>query len=230
MLKMAHNEIDSFILKFRNLWQAGWNAKLSLESISGKIEVNLSVELGDAPVCQRPKTSPSRQRRRARRAAARDVGNTAVSDGDSVAHDAGKVAEQENLETIAVDASSVSEENSIAEKSNDEGTEKTPKDFPLQDELCSDQVYLNNVDDDDTPVEKIMLEAKCQEVELEEEYVKDHLEYNLKILGINIIEANMNKSESGVIKSCSIIVEPTPKKIIKQLSLSLKNWYLKHCL
>ena len=42
--------MDSFILKFRNLWQAGWNAKLSLESIHGKVEVNLSVELGDAPV------------------------------------------------------------------------------------------------------------------------------------------------------------------------------------
>ena len=106
---------------------------------------------------------------------------------------------------------------------------KTPKDSTSHDEFCSDHLYLNNVEDDVTPVEEIMLEAKCQEVELKEESLRKHLEYNLKILGINMIEANMNKSESGVINSCLIIVEPTPKKMIKQLRLSLKNWNLKHC-
>jgi hypothetical protein len=42
---MAHKELASFFLKFKNLWQAGWNAKLSLKSNEGKAEAHLSVEL-----------------------------------------------------------------------------------------------------------------------------------------------------------------------------------------
>ena len=74
---MAHNELDSFILKFKNLWQAGCNAKLSLKSIDGKAEAHFSVELGDAPAIQRSRNGPSRQRRRERRAAAREAAEQA---------------------------------------------------------------------------------------------------------------------------------------------------------
>ena len=49
---MAHKELASFFLNFKNLWQAGWNAKLSLKSNEGKAEAHLSVELWDAPVIQ----------------------------------------------------------------------------------------------------------------------------------------------------------------------------------
>ena len=66
-------------------------------------------------VFQRSKNSPSRQQRHARRAAARGGGKTAETNGDTgktVAH-AGKAAEQEKPETIAVEASSVSGENSL---------------------------------------------------------------------------------------------------------------------
>ena len=44
---MARKEIDSFILKFKNLLLSGRNATLVLKSNAGKAEVNLSVELGD---------------------------------------------------------------------------------------------------------------------------------------------------------------------------------------
>ena len=80
---MAHKELDSFILKFKNLWQAGRNAKLSLKSVDGKAEAHLSVELGDAPAIQRSRNGPSWQRRWERRAAARE---------------ADKAAEQANIE------------------------------------------------------------------------------------------------------------------------------------
>ena len=76
---MALCELDSFVLKFKNLWQAGRNANLTIKTIGGKVEANLSVELGDAPVLpihfKYKKSSPSRQRRRDRRAAARSTAN-----------------------------------------------------------------------------------------------------------------------------------------------------------
>jgi hypothetical protein len=213
MLKMGHNELDSFFLKFKNLRQAGWNAKLTLDSNHGKLEVNLSVELGDAHVFRKSKNSPSRQRRRARRSAAQDAAKKAACDnGQIVATAAGKVAEGI----------------STAEKSTAKATETTPIVPPLEDEVCADHDYLENGDDDDTFVEEILLEANHPE-ESEEESVEDLLIYNLKVLGIKMIELRINKSESGVIKSCSVIVQPTPKKIIGMLSHSLRNWNLKHC-
>ena len=78
---MAISELDSFIMKFKNLWQAGRNANLTIKTIDGKVEANLSVELGDPPVLSRHfqynKSSPSRQRRRDRRASARATANVA---------------------------------------------------------------------------------------------------------------------------------------------------------
>ena len=74
---MACPEIDSFILKFKNLMSAGRNASLNIQVNAGKAHVNLSVELehpagGDHPR-HGSKNGPARQRRRLRRAAAREA-------------------------------------------------------------------------------------------------------------------------------------------------------------
>ena len=37
--------MDSFVMKFKNLWNAGRNATLNLETIAEKVKVSLSVEL-----------------------------------------------------------------------------------------------------------------------------------------------------------------------------------------
>ena len=87
---MSLCELDSFILKFKNLWQAGRNANLVIKSNCGKAEAHLSVELGTAPVFQWKKSSPSRQRRCERRAAVRATANVAeeASKTHSIAEDA----------------------------------------------------------------------------------------------------------------------------------------------
>ena len=74
-------------------------------------------------------------------------------------------------------------------------------------------------------MKEIVLESACEE-NLDEEAAKDIIEYNLKLLGINIIETKLKKSESGVI-SCTAIIQPTPKEIIARLSLALEDWNLK---
>ena len=43
---MAKAEIDSFILKFKNLLISGRNATLVIKSNAGKAEVSLNVDLG----------------------------------------------------------------------------------------------------------------------------------------------------------------------------------------
>ena len=214
---MAHKELDSSFLKFKNLWQAGWNAKLSLKSNEEKAEAHLSVELEDAPVIQKSRNGPSRQRRRERRAAARK---------------AEKATERVNVDTIvAVEASNVPTVEENVANSNVENIVETNKNATidkkihedqilLQDEFCSDQLYLDSLDDD-TPVEEILVEASC-EANLDEEAFKNLLNYNMKVLGMNKVKAKTMKSESGVI-SCEVIIQPSQKQSIKSLDFPLSN-------
>ena len=82
---MSTLEIDTFVKKFYQLWNAGHTAHLNVDTHAGKAWVGLRVQLGHAPgplhhhphppffQAQKKTDSPSRQRRRARRAAARLV-------------------------------------------------------------------------------------------------------------------------------------------------------------
>ena len=79
---MANYEIDSFVRKFKVLCKGGRSASLTLCSDTGKVSLNLSVDLGVLPEegVQHPqhprnqsRNGPARQRRREKRAAARRV-------------------------------------------------------------------------------------------------------------------------------------------------------------
>ena len=76
---MLNTELDSFILKFKQLCQAGLDAHLAVDSQAGKVWVHLHVPLGQAlgpsqeeqpTKIRKNRNGPSRQRRRARRKAA----------------------------------------------------------------------------------------------------------------------------------------------------------------
>jgi hypothetical protein len=80
---MLVTELDTFVNKFRQLWNAGYNAHLDLDTHAGLAWVGLRVQLGYVPgplhhqvsspfsKNWRKAESPSRQRRRARRTAER---------------------------------------------------------------------------------------------------------------------------------------------------------------
>ena len=74
-LTMAHFELDSFYLKFKNLLYGGKNATLNMKTENGRAFVTLSLDLGDVhgqdQLTKRSRNGPARQRRRDRRMAAR---------------------------------------------------------------------------------------------------------------------------------------------------------------
>ena len=78
---MAFNEIDSFIVKFKNLWHAGLKASLSIEAEQGQAHVTLKAGLGHIPPpfhphdgqVHRQYRGPSYQRRQEKRQAARSA-------------------------------------------------------------------------------------------------------------------------------------------------------------
>ena len=65
-------EIESFIFKFRNLLYSGKDARLEIKSESGKVTMNLTVEVEiPAKLPSQSRNGPARQRRREQRATAR---------------------------------------------------------------------------------------------------------------------------------------------------------------
>ena len=75
--KMAAEEIDKFVRKFKDLWHSGLDAHLDIDAHAGEAWVGLRVRVGGSPNTFCPKSeksrdSPSKERRRVRRAAMRE--------------------------------------------------------------------------------------------------------------------------------------------------------------
>ena len=84
-LTMNKKELQSFIFKFHQLWEAGLTAHLDLDTHAGQAWVGLRVQLGQAhggPVHQRQPSShrsPAYHRRQERRKAAKAAASNCVS-------------------------------------------------------------------------------------------------------------------------------------------------------
>ena len=84
---MVVTELDSFLNKFHQLWKDGFTAHLDLDTHAGNAWVGLRVQLGHQVPGTTPhhpvhpyKSDSSRQRRRARRLAAREQVNNEVAE------------------------------------------------------------------------------------------------------------------------------------------------------
>jgi hypothetical protein len=96
----------------------------------------------------------------------------------------------------------------------------------LHDEFCSNDIYFDNVVSDETLVEEILVTPDCQDGWKDDD-VKNLLDYNFKILGVNMVKIEMNRSDKGALTSCLVKILPIPLKKVEKLSLHLRNWSLK---
>ena len=135
---MVVTELDSFVQKFHQLWRAGLNAHLDLDTHAGNAWVGLRVQLGRVPgpphhqfpptFYKKKQDSPSRQRRRDRRAAARNANAEEAEKADEVHEEAldeksGDTAEkvEENISSCeqTIEEIVVNERAAAAEAAND---------------------------------------------------------------------------------------------------------------
>ena len=137
-MKMISSELDSFIFKFKQLWHSGIDAHLDIETHAGQAWVGLRCRLGQPPgpihqphfpSTPRMNSSPSRQRRRARRAAARKDAEIATIEKEKEAEEAtvGNVPETLNVENVEVE-----------HQHSDVGASPAKN---VNDEICPDDVY-----------------------------------------------------------------------------------------
>ena len=110
---MFYSEVNNFILKFHQLWQAGYNAHLNVDSHAGYAWCGLRVDLGAAPAAPRHQQvrpgprrhAPSYRRRLEARAAARAAASEdaekATEDAPGTAEEAGATQEDAGGEATA---------------------------------------------------------------------------------------------------------------------------------
>ena len=175
---MAKAEIDSFILKFKNLLISGRNATLVIKSNAGKAEVSLNVELGQVlpphvqHQHQRSRDGPSRQRRKLRRAEAR----AAVSKSE------------EALVRIDDEAQPAAHTTRASEKETDFVQTESET---LKDEFCLDKTFQKQVactsekESDAALVDKILITADCQ-ADWNDAYLIKLMDEKLKAIIIKI--------------------------------------------
>ena len=119
---MAVTELDTFIKKFNQLWQAGLTAHLDLDTHAGSAWVGLRVQLGHVspgPLHHQAhqqhqafrRVSPSRERRRARRLAARNENPITPAAAE-------EATEQEHSEEECVEKEKLTGQSNIAEEAN----------------------------------------------------------------------------------------------------------------
>ena len=108
---MVVTELDSFVQKFHQLWKAGLNAHLDLDTHAGIAWVGLRVQLGHVPgplhhqaPRKKNQDSPSRQRRRDRRAIARNTTAEEAAKTDSqMVSDPTEKVDEETLDEESTD-------------------------------------------------------------------------------------------------------------------------------
>ena len=200
-------EIDSFILKFKNLLLSGRNATLLIKSNAGKAEVNLSVELGeilpppDQQHCHWFRNGPSRQRRRLRRAAARTASNAEEA----------KEATNEEMNTEEVTEITSEKERNIPPTQHE----------ALKDEFCSDATFEEEIDE--AKVEKILVVADCQ-ADWKDDYVIKLVDEKLRMIGITMKRIIVNRNVRKCFESCLVTIEPMKRKLIEKETFPIRRW------
>jgi hypothetical protein len=210
---MAKAEIDSFILKFKNLLLSGRNATLVLKSNAGNAEVSLNVDLGQVPpqptqhVHHQSRDGPSRQRRRLRRAQARATEAEEVTEVSDA-----------QVETAAQ-----------AKDSETDLVQTEPE--TLKDEFCSDKTFEKQAliaEDaiEEALVEKILVTADCQ-ADWNDVYVTKFMDEKLKLLRIQMKSIVVNRNVRKSFESCLVTIETNERRVIESKSFPIRRWTMK---
>ena len=159
-------ELDTFVKKFNQLWKDGVTAHLDLDTHAGDAWVGLRVRLGHVPgPLHRPvhpvhqevprKESPSRQRRRARRAAARQTSGNAT---EREAVKANEIVQE------PTEAQKVVEDAAVDHEGEEPVVEVNVKE--VTDEFCSNAEFIENILSEENSVSFRMIVKDTDDIQV----------------------------------------------------------------
>ena len=169
----SNYEMNSFMYKFRELWGAGLEAHLNMDSWAGNAWMNLSVNLGpfqsSLPLSQKHHRSPSRIKRREKRAASSAL-NDHLENSAEEARNRNDPIESSKVENVI--SSTLIEDKVIAVNSNQESGLLVDN---AEEVLIEDHIDQKETSDSNLVVQLIDNPVKCPEndtVETNKEDVK----------------------------------------------------------
>lgn len=229
---MSARELNSFVQKFYQLWNAGHNAHLDVDCHDGAAWVGLRVQLGHPPSPHhdvyppyhyRKSFSPSYQRRRERRAAARE--NREYAEEASNQNEKNENAEEASTkdnETKENGEKSNECENNVLEITEAEEVSQERDDIIKNTENIGDEIEKEHEDDDkescvvttitqeipvtipeEIPVYCTALIENCPDCELTEDYYQsirrflvseEHLVKNISSAELQFISSRLFRS------------------------------------
>ena len=167
----SFSEVNSFVVKFMNLWHTGRDACLRLETQAGEACVTLRLGLGKHPHQQQlnKKVSPSRERRRDRRAAARLVS------AENVEPNANLEKAEEAFDEEHATENDASAKEAVGEKTatpivDEISTVKA--NYEVLDEICDDDAYGNKQEAESDATKKIVNSSELVEATVKEGIVQ----------------------------------------------------------
>ena len=159
---MAEQEIDSFIRKFKDLWNCGFDAHLDVDTHAGQAWVVLRVGLGVHGHHQAKiigtSDSPCRHCRRARREVARKV------KAEEANHESNELVSEENLDEKDISIMDDNMENVIVDHKKNENHESESEATNKVREYPAVVVVFATAVIDDSP-EKIMSQSEFNNLE-----------------------------------------------------------------
>jgi hypothetical protein len=168
---MFVTELDTFVQKFQQLWNAGLTAHLDLDTRDGYAWVSLHLQLGHVPGPLHPQPvhvpGGARLRRKQKRSAARKQAEEAAKTADKAVK-SGKAEEAPKKVTI-----------------------------DIIDEFCDDKAYDSNVETSLMKNENLIKEV-CVTPEGEIPFDEETLEKKLDGVGIKAIQIETKKSKALV--------------------------------
>jgi hypothetical protein len=187
-LKMLITELETCVQKFHQLWSAGHIAHLDMETHTGIAWVGLRVQLGHAPgilhqqphpqpfqIVYKKKDSPSRQRRRTRRAAARQDSAEEVANEETELEKLPNEDAEKAKEPISASGQVVvNEANQLSMENKDIENESNVETVKVDTETEAEQATTVNVEDpgDTVAPEIAVIEEIADEVCDDVEYLE----------------------------------------------------------
>ena len=221
----AHAEIDSFVKKFKSLWNAGFHATLNLESMLGEVNVSLNCKVGRVvPPPSSPSMfsvsspryrSPSYFRRQARRKAARESQNLQMEN-----HAADQVIDMNTDETTSIEKV----DNEFADVVEEYAAREGSKEEIVTDEVTD--IAEIEVDEEemkkDKVIEEVLISSVTKPME-KMETVEEEIRQKFAEIGVNVLEMKTFSNNRGCFDQSRVRTTPVNLKNIWGRRLGLKN-------
>ena len=196
-------QLNSFITKFVDLWQSGFDASLEVKAHAGEARISLQVGLGQAPPSSQNKPpkqpGPSRLRRREKRAEARkSAEKTSRSDLAVEAEqiEVDEAAVIENMTEDTADNSTFLSDQPLAEKDAAEARKGDSAENPAVEKMAEVSSVVNSeiVDEKAKDIDE---ESKLTDEKLEDELCPDTIYYAAEIPKRDDIEKLSSTSQKA---------------------------------